>query len=127
VIGYGHDYKHALSDLATLTGPPQLLPRWAYGVWYSEYIDRTAADYRDTILPAFRANATPLDVLVTDTDFKSPSTWNGWEMDFRKYPDPRAFFDWSAAQGLHNSLNIHPSILGSDPQFAQRRRRPETT
>ena len=118
VFAYGHDYQRALSDLATLTGPPLLLPRWAYGVWYSEYIDRTAADYRDTILPAFRANRTPLDVLVTDTDFKSPSTWNGWEMDSAKYPDPKAFFDWSAAQGLHNTLNIHPSILDSDPQFA---------
>ncbi|MDX6264238.1 MAG: hypothetical protein QOH84_5926, partial [Kribbellaceae bacterium] len=70
VFGYGHDYKAGLGDLATLTGPAELLPRWAYGIWYSEYFDRTAADYRDTILPAFRANGVPLDVLVTDTDFK---------------------------------------------------------
>lgn len=59
VFGYGHDYKQALTDLATLTGPPQLLPQWAYGVWYSEYIDRTAADYENTILPAFRAEGVP--------------------------------------------------------------------
>ena len=50
----------------------------------------------NTILPAFRADAVPLDVLVTDTDFKSPSTWDGWEMDPIKFPDPKAFFDWSA-------------------------------
>ncbi|MFF3614902.1 TIM-barrel domain-containing protein [Streptomyces sp. NPDC002580] len=119
VFGYGHDYKRALSDLATLTGPPKLLPQWAYGVWYSEYIDRTAADYRGRILPAFRSEGVPLDVLVTDTDFKSPNTWSGWEMDPAKYPDPKGFFDWSAAQGLHNTLNTHPSILASDPQFTQ--------
>jgi alpha-glucosidase (family GH31 glycosyl hydrolase) len=119
VFGYGHDYERGLTDLATLTGPPELLPRWAYGVWYSEYIDRTAADYENTILPAFRSQHVPLDVLVTDTDFKSPNTWSGWEMDPAKFPDPTAFFDWSAAQGLHNTLNIHPSILASDPQFAQ--------
>ncbi|MBM9504248.1 TIM-barrel domain-containing protein [Actinacidiphila acididurans] len=119
VFGYGHDYKQALSDLATLTGPPELLPQWAYGVWYSEYFDRTAADYESTILPAFRSHGVPLDVLVTDTDFKSPNTWSGWEMDPAKYPDPKGFFDWSAAQGLHNTLNIHPSILDTDPQFAQ--------
>ncbi|GAA0906501.1 TIM-barrel domain-containing protein [Streptomyces asiaticus] len=119
VFGYGHAYKRALSDLATLTGPPKLLPQWAYGVWYSEYIDRTAADYRNTILPAFRAEGVPLDVLVTDTDFKSPNTWSGWEMDTAKFPDPKGFFDWSAAQGLHNTLNTHPSILSGDPQFAQ--------
>lgn len=119
VFGYGHDYKRALSDLATLTGPPQLLPPWAYGVWYSEYIDRTAADYENRILPAFRAEGVPLDVLVTDTDFKSPNTWSGWEIDTSKFPDPKGFFDWAAAQGLHNTLNVHPSILSGDPQFAQ--------
>ncbi|WP_086021980.1 TIM-barrel domain-containing protein [Streptomyces hokutonensis] len=119
VFGYGHDYKQALSDLATLTGPSRLLPQWAYGVWYSEYIDRTAADYENRILPAFRAEGVPLDVLVTDTDFKSPNTWSGWEIDTSKFPDPKGFFDWSAAQGLHNTLNVHPSILSGDPQFAQ--------
>ncbi|MHB9856956.1 TIM-barrel domain-containing protein [Streptomyces sp. YIM S03343] len=118
LFGFGHDYQQALTDLATLTGPPQLLPRWAYGVWYSEYIDRTAAAYENTILPAFRAANVPLDVLVTDTDFKSPNTWSGWNFDAAKFPDPKGFFDWSAAQGLHNTLNVHPSILGSDPQFA---------
>lgn len=118
LFGFGHDYRQGLSDLATLTGPPQLLPRWAYGVWYSEYIDRTANDYENTILPAFRAAGVPLDVLVTDTDFKSPNTWSGWNFDPAKYPDPKGFFDWSAAQGLHNTLNVHPSILDSDPQFA---------
>ncbi|MFG1646671.1 TIM-barrel domain-containing protein [Amycolatopsis sp. NPDC049252] len=119
VFGYGHDYKRALGDLATLTGPPQLLPRWAYGIWYSEYFDRTAADYENTIVPRFRAEGVPLDVLVTDTDFKAPDTWNGWEIDPAKFPDPKAFFDWSASQGLHNTLNTHPSIRSTDPQFAQ--------
>ncbi|MCT9007364.1 TIM-barrel domain-containing protein [Streptomyces rhizosphaerihabitans] len=119
VFGYGHDYKRGLGDLATLTGPPALLPQWAYGVWYSEYIDRTAADYQNAILPAFRSEGAPLDVLVTDTDFKAVNNWSGWEMDPAKFPDPKGFFDWSASQGLHNTLNVHPSILASDPQFAQ--------
>ncbi|MEU0970538.1 TIM-barrel domain-containing protein [Streptomyces sp. NPDC005917] len=118
LFGFGHDYQQGLSDLATLTGPSQLLPRWAYGVWYSEYIDRTASDYEKTILPAFRAAGVPLDVLVTDTDFKSPNAWSGWNFDPAKFPDPKGFFDWSTSQGLHNTLNVHPSILGTDPQFA---------
>ncbi|MEV6793128.1 TIM-barrel domain-containing protein [Streptomyces sp. NPDC051320] len=119
VFGFGHDYEQGLTDLATLTGPPALLPQWAYGVWYSEYIDRTAADYKNKILPAFRSEGVPLDVLVTDTDFKAVNSWSGWEMDPAKFPDPPSFFDWSAAQGMHNTLNVHPSILASDPQFAQ--------
>lgn len=117
-FGYGQDYKQGLSDLAKLTGPPALLPRWAYGVWFSEYYDFTAADYQNTLLPRFRSEGVPLDVLVTDTDFKSPTAWNGWEIDPAKFPDPKAFFDWEHRQGLHGTLNIHPSIGSDDPQYA---------
>jgi alpha-glucosidase (family GH31 glycosyl hydrolase) len=117
LFGYGQGYEQGLRDLATLTGPSGLLPRWAYGVWYSEYYDYTAADYENTVLPRFRADGVPLDVLVTDTDFKSPSTWDGWEMDGTKFPDPAGFFAWAQSQGLHNTLNIHPSIGSNDPQY----------
>lgn len=119
VFGYGQDFQAALGDLARLTGGPKLLPRWAYGVWYSEYIDRTAADYRDRILPAFRQHGVPLDVLVIDTDFKAHNTWNGWRVDTNKFPDPQGFLDWVHGQGLHSTLNIHPSILSTDPDFAR--------
>ena len=119
LFGYGQDYKHGLTDLATLTGPSGLLPRWAYGVWFSEYYDFTAADYQNSLLPRFRSEGVPLDVLVTDTDFKSPTAWNGWEIDPKKFPDPAGFFSWAHQQGLHSTLNIHPSIGSDDPQYAQ--------
>jgi hypothetical protein len=119
VFGYGQDYQQGLTDLATLTGPSELLPRWAYGVWYSEYYDHTASDYENTILPTFRSQGVPLDVLVTDTDFKAGSTWDGWEMDPAKFPDPAAYFAWAHAQGLHTTLNVHPSVQQTDPQYPQ--------
>ena len=119
VFGYGQNYTRSLQDLSTLTGPTKLLPRWAYGVWYSEYYDRTAADFQKTIVPRFRAEGVPLDVLVVDTDFKAPDRWNSWAIDTTKFPDPSAFFAWAHREGLHTSLNIHPSILGSDAKFAQ--------
>ena len=119
VFAYGQNYTTGLRDLSTLTGPSELLPRWAYGLWYSEYYDRSAADYENTILPKFRSEGVPLDVLVTDTDFKTPNTWDGWEIDKSKFPDPAAYFSWAHSQGLHTALNIHPSIVASDPQFAQ--------
>ena len=46
----------------------------------------------------------------------TPGTAGRWTRP--SSPIPRAFFDWSASQGLHNTLNVHPSILASDPQFA---------
>ncbi|GAB1644455.1 TIM-barrel domain-containing protein [Krasilnikovia sp. MM14-A1259] len=118
VFAYGQDYARALRELGTLTGPTALLPRWAYGVWYSEYYDHSAADFQQTIVPRFRAEGVPLDVLVVDTDFKNGDKWNGWDIDPARFPDPKGFLDWAHAEGLHTSLNIHPSIRGADPRFA---------
>ncbi|MEU8161042.1 TIM-barrel domain-containing protein [Micromonospora sp. SD19] len=118
VFAYGQDFTRGLKDLSTLTGPTKLLPRWAYGVWYSEYYDRTATEFQDLVNRA-KAEGVPLDVLVLDTDVKAPDKWNGWSIDPTRIPDPKAFFAWAKKQGLHTGINIHPSILGSDPKFAQ--------
>ncbi|GIF21789.1 hypothetical protein BJ973_004761 [Actinoplanes tereljensis] len=118
VFGYGQNYPRALQDLSTLTGPTKLLPKWAYGVWYSEYYDRTAAEFQAIVTRA-KAEGVPMDVLVVDTDFKAPDRWNGWSIDPSRIPDPQGFVDWLHAQGVRTGLNIHPSILGSDPKFAQ--------
>lgn len=117
VFGYGQDYPAALADLSTLTGPTALLPRWTYGVGWSEYYDRTAAQY-EQLVAKFRAEGVPLDALIIDTDFKTPNQWNGWGIDATKFPDPAAFFAWAKSQGLHTSLNIHPSIEEADPAYA---------
>ncbi|RKS73863.1 alpha-glucosidase (family GH31 glycosyl hydrolase) [Motilibacter peucedani] len=116
VFGYGQQYTKALGDLATLTGPSKLLPRWTYGVWFSEYLDRTAADYQ-SLVQKFRSESVPLDVLVVDTDFKALNDWDGWEIDRSKFPDPEAFFAWAKSQGLKTTLNVHPEIAETDPQF----------
>ncbi|WP_433378923.1 TIM-barrel domain-containing protein [Actinoplanes sp. CA-142083] len=117
VFGYGQNYALGLQDLSTLTGPTKLLPQWAYGVWYSEYYDRTAAGFQQIVQRA-RAEGVPLDVMVVDTDFKAPDKWNGWTIDPAKFPDPQGFVNWLHAQGVRTGFNIHPSILGSDPRFA---------
>ncbi|MET4052491.1 hypothetical protein ABID81_001861 [Frigoribacterium sp. PvP054] len=125
VFGYGSDYRTGLADLSTLTGPTKLLPRWAYGVWYSEYYDRSQADY-EAIAQEFRTRGVPVDVMAIDTDYKIGSTtnvddskWDGWSVDPARIPDMRALLAEWHDEGIHNTLNIHPSISGSDPKFAQ--------
>jgi hypothetical protein len=66
-FGYGKDYKRGLAALNKLTGPAALLPRSAYGVWYSRYFGYSEDYYRDTLLPKFRSSSTPIDWLVVDT------------------------------------------------------------
>ncbi|WP_432992460.1 ricin-type beta-trefoil lectin domain protein [Dactylosporangium sp. CA-233914] len=117
-FGYGQNYKQGLGDLNALTGGSALLPQSAYGVWYSRYYGYSTADYQNSLLPAFRNTFTPIDWLVIDTDWKSPSQWNGWNWNSALFPDPASFMNWTKAQGLDVSLNVHTSIAGNDPKFA---------
>jgi hypothetical protein len=119
---YGHDYARALGDLNRLVGPPPLLPRWALGVWYSRYFAYSDSDYRNDLIKRFRADSVPLDVLVIDTDWKAHNpdnilAWNGWTWNTKLFPDPPDLLRWAKAEGLHVSLNIHPSISANDPQL----------
>ncbi len=137
LFGYGHDYQRALRDLHALTGPAPLLPRSAFGVWFSRYYPYSAQDYH-TLLDQFRSNRVPLDTVSVDTDFKresggpccesaaaavagapgKPYSWDGWEWDNTLFPDPRGFLDWAHTHGLSVALNIHPSISTNDPKYA---------
>ena len=117
-FGYGQNYKQGLSDLNLLTGGADLLPESAYGVWYSRYYAYATSDYENTLLPTFRSTFTPIDWLVVDTDWKSPSQWNGWNWNSSLFPDPQSFLNWTKQQGLSVAMNIHTSIAGNDPQFA---------
>jgi hypothetical protein len=121
VFGYGDAYATALRDLSVLTGPNLLLPRWAYGVWYSDYYDRSQAGFV-ALTTQFHAHRVPVDVMAIDTDFKSPVTWDGWEVDTAKFPDLKALLaDWHA-HGIHNTLNVHPSISAKDPKYSATQR-----
>ncbi len=104
-FGYGQNYKQALADLNALTGPANLLPQTAYGVWFSRFWGYSTADYQNTLLPAFRRNFTPLDWLVVDTDWKKPVEWDGWNWNTDLFPDPQAFLTWTKQMNLDTSFN----------------------
>lgn len=123
LFAYGHDYNRGLADFRTLTGAAPLLPRWAFGPWFSRYFAYSAADYRDKVVPAFRAHDTPLDVLPIDTDAKAPNRRHGWQFNATRYPRPKEFFTWARRQHVATLFNIHPSIDTTDLAYAIAQRR----
>jgi hypothetical protein len=135
LFAYGTDYARALRDLRVLTGAAPLLPRKAFGVWFSRYWPYSAADWKP-LLEKFRSEKVPLDTISLDTDYKqvhdpggatlasqiagAPGgnySWNGWDWNKGLYPDPAGFFAWARDNGLNVALNVHPSIDSTDPQF----------
>ena len=118
LFGYGQNYESALADLAKLTGPTPMLPENVFGNWFSRYYPYSAADYQNTVLPAFKANGVSLDTLSVDTDWKAPNQWDGWEFDPALFPDPAGFLSGTKAQGIATTFNIHASINDDDPKYA---------
>jgi hypothetical protein len=116
LFGYGHDYALGLLDFRRLTGPAPLLPRRAFGIWFSRFKFYSARAYH-RLVAAFREHRVPLDVLVIDTDFKAPRSWNGWQWSPQFGPDPAGFMRWAHSKGLHVGLNAHPSISTEDPSY----------
>ncbi len=134
-FAYGHNFGRALADLRTLTGTAPLLPRNAFGVWFSKYFAYTEAEFR-ALVERFEEEGVPLDTLSLDTDFKRQNdpvgsalatnvvgqpgrafAWNGWDWNRDLFADPDAFVDWAHRQGIALVANIHPSISSNDPQF----------
>jgi hypothetical protein len=141
LFAYGLDYARGLADLRRLTGAAPLLPRRAFGNWFSRWWPYGAADFQQ-IVERFQAERVPLDVLGLDTDFKAPTgrvknvangylgrdlsapySWNGWDWNREIYPDPKGFVDWLHARGVATYLNIHPSIGDQDPRWAETQQR----
>jgi len=141
LFAYGSDLARALRDLRTLTGAAPLLPRKAFGVWYSRWWPYSETDWQ-ALLQRFRDENVPLDTISLDTDYKQvsdpvssgiaatavgapglPYSWNGWDWNRDLYPDPARFLRWARDNGLETGLNIHPSINSRDPRFAETQQR----
>ncbi len=136
-FAYGQDLARALSDLRALTGRSPMLPRSAFGVWFSKYVAYSDADLK-ALVARFEAEGIPLDTVSLDTDYKSINneqgaavatlavgqpgkafSWNGWDWNRDLFPDPDGFVAWAKRRGLNLIANIHPSINSNDPKFAQ--------
>jgi hypothetical protein len=123
---YGGDYKAGLQTIRDLIGPPLMIPKYALGLWWSEYDDLGEQDYRQLVAD-FHNHDLPLDVVVMDLywhDQKQPhegrgNAWFGWEWNADRFPNPRDFIDWLRSEGLRLSANVHPGgIPSTDCRFA---------
>ncbi|MBC8123162.1 MAG: DUF5110 domain-containing protein [Gemmatimonadaceae bacterium] len=104
-FAYGSSYKQALADFTRLCGRIPMLPRWAFGVWFSLFDDMHDEDYRK-LVGRFAELELPLDVLILDVDWHLTG-WCGWEWNRELFPDPGAFLQWAHNAGLHLGANVH--------------------
>lgn len=118
LFGYGDDYKAALKSLAVIGGPVPLPRKYALGAWYSRYWAYSSADYRQ-IVGEYAAHDFPLDNMVLDMDWHRDG-WTGWSWNRTLLPDAEQLLPWLHAQGLHDTLNLHPAdgVAAHEDQYA---------
>lgn len=126
VFVYGHDYRAAVRDFLRLTGGVPLIPRFAFGNWWSRYKAYTQQEYID-LIKRFSEEKIPLTVATIDMDWhwtdlkkefssvpgKDPKDikngWTGYSWNTRLFPDYKAFLQWLKEQDLKITVNLHPA------------------
>lgn len=137
IFAYGHDYRGAVLALYRLTGLPPMLPRFAFGNWWSRFHAYTDREYLH-LMDRFAKAEIPLTVATLDVDWhysahldeekgitasgrntadrgcsetpdKRRIGWTGYSWNRNLFPDPNAFLRALHRRGLRVTLNLHPA------------------
>ncbi|RYE84323.1 MAG: hypothetical protein EOO65_02465 [Methanosarcinales archaeon] len=69
LFGHGRNYKAAMKDFVTLSGPIPLVPRYALGPAFSRWYQWNDMENVGIVQNGFAKHGIPLDVLVIDMDW----------------------------------------------------------
>ena len=112
---YHHDYMATIRDFYRLTGAPPMMPRYAFGNWWSRYWKYTEESYSE-LLEKFREHKMPFTVAILDMDWhvteidpKYGKGWTGYTWNRKFFPDPARFLGYLHKSGMHCGLNLHPA------------------
>lgn len=137
LFAYGYSYRDAVRALYQITGQPPMLPRFAFGNWWSRFHAYTDAEYLH-LMDCFTAAGIPLTVATLDVDWHYSSRlneekgisangkdtadrgclnaskdrrigWTGYSWNRNLFQDPPAFLRELHRRGLRVTLNLHPA------------------
>ncbi len=106
-MGYGHDYKKAISDYVKVGGKIPLPPYYILGYWYSKYQKYSQQDFIN-LVREIEGNNIPIDVMIFDMDWHLDG-WTGWTWNKDLIPDPVGLIKYMHNHNLKVSLNLHPA------------------
>ena len=114
LFAYGNDFKGALQDFVNVFGPVPMVPRWAFGFWYSRWYAYTDKEIVD-LVKRYRKTDVPIDVMIIDTDWRGGrGGWGGYDWNPKYFPHARAAMKKLHDMGVRTSLNDHPGYDNYD-------------
>lgn len=99
--------REVVRTLATLTGAPALLPRWAIGFHQSRYQYEPQQEVED-IAAGFRIREIPADAIHIDIEYMEG--YRVFTFDTAKFPDPTGMDARLDAKGFRTVWNVSPTI-----------------
>lgn len=133
---YGSDFRGAVRDFFKLTGKVPLIPRFAFGNWWSRYHAYTDKEYLD-LMARFKEEKLPFTVATIDMDWHwvdvkkrfgekltalssdspiarrlgtySHPGWTGFSPNTELFPDFNAFLKQLNDNNLVVTVNLHPA------------------
>jgi alpha-glucosidase (family GH31 glycosyl hydrolase) len=134
VFAYGNEYREAVRALYAISGATPLLPRYAFGNWWSRYHAYSADEYL-WLMDKFKEYGIPFTVATVDMDWHYSDDldeqkqitasgkisehhgtvgnfrlgWTGYSWNKELFPDYKAFLRELKERDLKVTLNLHPA------------------
>ena len=111
---YRRDFGLCLKDYFTLTNFPDLLPRYALGIWWNRDVIYSFDDTK-ALVQAFNKNKIPLSVLLLSEFWhkKDPNNYNlhktGFTFNKELFKNPKVFTDYMHDRGVRVGINLDPT------------------
>ena len=110
VFMYRKDFGYCLRDYFKLTLKPNLLPRYALGVWWNKDVTYDTKMIEDLVW-AFKKNEVPLSVFLLGPEWHMTyeNTYSGYTFDYNLIPNPKELTDYLHSNNIRFGLNVDPS------------------
>lgn len=107
---YRRDFGLCLRDYFTLTGKPQLIPRYALGIWWNRDEIYSFEDIKN-LANDFARSSIPYSVLLLGDNWhvKTDLPQTGYSFNKSLFKDPEAFVKYMHERGIRVGLTIDPS------------------
>ncbi len=134
-FAYGNRYRECIRDFYKLSGATPLIPKFAFGNWWSRYKAYTQEEYR-ALMQRFIDEKIPVTVATIDMDwhwvkvmekfgaaakaiptdnlrdklvYRHMPGWTGYSWNTDLFPDYRELLRWLNDRNFKVTLNIHPA------------------
>ena len=93
---YGPESDNIIAGIRKVTGKAPLYPKWAYGLFMSQFGWKTQEKIQ-SVIDGYRSRKIPLDVVVQDAEYwplYPDNLWGSHLFDTARYSNPKEMVDY---------------------------------